>query len=49
MTANNEELLKELGHITTKLQETEARMIAERDERDRKYEAVSTSDTVVTN
>eukprot|EP00112_Aurelia_sp_Birch-Aquarium-sp1_P017815 Seg417.17 transcript_id=Seg417.17/GoldUCD/mRNA.D3Y31 product="Zinc finger protein DZIP1L" protein_id=Seg417.17/GoldUCD/D3Y31 len=38
-TDNNDGLLRELNHITTKLQETESRMIAEREERDRKYEA----------
>lgn len=40
VSSNNEELLKELSQITTKLQETEARMISEREERDRKYETV---------
>ena len=41
MSANNEELLRELNLLTTRLKETESRMIAEREERDRKYEAVS--------
>eukprot|EP00794_Sanderia_malayensis_P011076 gene11076-12244_t len=37
--ANQEELLKELSFISTKLQETEARLVTEREERDRKFEA----------
>ena len=40
-SVDNEELLKELSHITSKLQETEARLVAEREERDRKLDAVS--------
>ena len=41
VSANNEELVRELNLITTKLQETESRLIAEREEKDRKNEAVS--------
>lgn len=36
-----EELIKELGYISTKLQETEARLVAEREERDHKYKNAS--------
>ncbi|XP_065056654.1 uncharacterized protein LOC135684888 isoform X3 [Rhopilema esculentum] len=38
-SVDNEELVKELSHITSKLQETEARLVAEREERDRKLDA----------
>ncbi len=38
---NQDELLKELGNISSKLQETEARLVTEREERDKKFEAVS--------
>ena len=41
VSANNEELVRELNLITTKLQETESHLIAEREERDRKDKAVS--------